>query len=59
MKVLMVEDNESLRDLLARLLVHLDYLPVLASHGKDGVEKAIAEKPDLILMDMLMPVMDG
>ena len=59
MKVLMVEDNESLRDLLARLLVHLDYLPVLASHGKDGLEKAIAEKPDLILMDMLMPVKDG
>ena len=59
MKVLIVEDNESLRDLLARLLEHLDYLPVLASHGKEGIEKAIAEKPDLILMDMLMPVMDG
>ena len=59
MKVLIVEDNESLRDLLGRILVHLDYLPLLASHGKDGLEKAIADKPDLILMDMLMPVMDG
>ena len=59
MKVLIVEDNESLQNLLARILEHLDYLPVLASNGKDGLEKAIAEKPDLILMDMLMPVMDG
>jgi CheY-like chemotaxis protein len=59
MKVLIVEDNEALRNLLARILEHLDYLPVLASHGKDGLEKAIAEKPDLVLMDMLMPVMDG
>ena len=59
MKVLIVEDNEDLRDLLARILVCLDYLPMLASHGKDGLEKAIAEKPDLILMDMQMPVMDG
>ena len=59
MKVLIVEDNESLRDLLARILERLDCLPVLASHGKDGLQKAIAEQPDLILMDMLMPVMDG
>ena len=35
------------------------YLPVLAGDGKDGVEKANADKPDLILMDMMMPVMDG
>jgi two-component system cell cycle response regulator DivK len=59
MKVLIVEDNEGLRDLLARVVVHLGHLPVLASQGKDGLEKAVAEKPDLILMDMLMPVMDG
>ena len=59
MKVLIVEDNEGLRDLLARILEHLDCLPVLACHGKEGLEKAIAEKPDLILMDMMMPVMDG
>jgi two-component system, cell cycle response regulator DivK len=59
MKVLIVDDNKSLQNLLARVLEHLDYLPVLASHGKDGFEKAIAEKPDLILMDMQMPIMDG
>jgi two-component system alkaline phosphatase synthesis response regulator PhoP len=37
----------------------MGYVPVLASHGKEGLEKAIAEKPQLILMDMRMPVMDG
>ena len=51
MKVLIVADTESLRDLLVRAL---NYLPALASHGKDGLEKAIAERPDL-----LIPVMDG
>ena len=59
MKVLIVEDNEDLRNLLARILEQLDCLPILACHGKDGLEKALAQKPDLILMDMLMPVMDG
>ena len=59
MKILIVEDNPDMRDLL-RLRVQLTgYLPILASHGKEGVEKASAEKPDLILMDMMMPVMDG
>jgi two-component system cell cycle response regulator DivK len=59
MKVLVVEDNEALRDLLARVLETLGYVPVLASHGKEGLEKAIAEKPNLIVMDLLMPIMDG
>jgi two-component system, cell cycle response regulator DivK len=59
MKILVVEDNEAVRDLLARILETLGYVPVLASHGKEGLEKAIAEKPNLIVMDMMMPVMDG
>lgn len=59
MKILVVEDNEALRDLLRTILEQLDYVPVVASHGKEGLEKAIAEKPNLILMDMLMPIMDG
>ena len=59
MKVLVVEDNQALRDLLARILETLGYVPVLASHGKEGLEKAIAENPNLILMDMMMPIMDG
>jgi two-component system, cell cycle response regulator DivK len=59
MKVLVVEDNEAVCDLLARILETLGYVPVLASHGKEGLEKAIAEKPNLIVLDMMMPIMDG
>jgi two-component system, cell cycle response regulator DivK len=59
MKVLIVEDNSDMRDLLSHVLERLYYVPVLARHGKEGFEKAIAEKPQLILMDMMMPVMDG
>ena len=59
MKILVVEDNEAVRDLLARILETLGYVPVLASQGKEGLEKAITEKPNLIVMDMMMPVMDG
>jgi DNA-binding response OmpR family regulator len=49
MKILIVEDNPDMRDLLAIRVQMTGYLPVLASHGKEGVEKANAEKPDLIL----------
>jgi two-component system, cell cycle response regulator DivK len=59
MKILIVEDNPDMRDLLALRVQVTGYIPILASHGKEGVEKANAEKPDLILMDMMMPVMDG
>ncbi len=59
MKILIVEDNPDMRELLALRVQVTGYLPVLASDGKDGVEKANADKPDLILMDMMMPVMDG
>ncbi len=59
MKILVVEDNAVVRDLLARILERIGYVPVLASYGKEGLEKAIAERPNLIIMDMRMPVMDG
>jgi two-component system, cell cycle response regulator DivK len=59
MKILIVEDNSDMRDLLALRAQLTGYLPILASQGKEALEKAIAEKPDLILMDMMMPVMDG
>ena len=59
MKILIVEDNPDMRDLIALRVQLTGYIPILASHGKEGVEKATAEKPDLILMDMMMPVMDG
>jgi CheY-like chemotaxis protein len=59
MKILIVEDNSDLRDLLALRVQITGYLPVLAGDGKGGVYKANQDKPDLILMDMMMPVMDG
>lgn len=59
MKVLIVEDNPDMRDLLGLVVERLGYVPVFASEGEEGVEKAIAEKPNLILLDMMMPRMDG
>ena len=59
MKILIVEDNPDMRDLLALRVQLTGYTPILASDGKEAVEKANAEKPDLILMDMMMPIMDG
>ena len=58
-KILIVEDNPDMRDLLCLIVERLFFLPVRACHGREGLEKAIAEKPQLILMDMRMPVMDG
>jgi two-component system, cell cycle response regulator DivK len=59
MKVLIVEDNSDMRELLSLIVERIYYKALLAPHGKEGVEKAIAEKPQLILMDMMMPLMDG
>jgi CheY-like chemotaxis protein len=59
MKVLIVEDHPDMRNLLGIIVERLGYLPVLANEGEEGVEKAIAEKPNLILLDMMMPKMDG
>jgi CheY-like chemotaxis protein len=58
-KILLVEDNEDNRDMLSRRLERKDYVVLLAVDGQDGVDKAKAEMPDLILMDMSLPVMDG
>ena len=59
MKVLIVEDHPDMRNLLGIIVERLGYLPVLANEGEEGVEKAIAEKPSLILLDIVMPKMDG
>jgi two-component system cell cycle response regulator DivK len=59
MKVLIVEDHPDMRDLLGLIVERMGYVPVLANEGEGGVEKAIAEKPNLILLDMMMPRMDG
>jgi len=58
-KILLVEDNEMNRDMLSRRLTKKGYEVVIAVDGGAGVELARKEAPDLILMDMSLPVMDG
>lgn len=58
-KILLVEDNEDNRDMLSRRLERRDYEVSLAVDGLDGITKAKETLPDLILMDMSLPVMDG
>jgi CheY-like chemotaxis protein len=58
-KILLVEDNEMNRDMLSRRLVRKGYEVVVAVDGQAGVDMASSESPDLILMDMSLPVMDG
>jgi CheY-like chemotaxis protein len=58
-KILLVEDQEMNRDMLSRRLKKRGYDVAIAVDGAEGVEKARAESPDLILMDMSLPVMDG
>jgi CheY-like chemotaxis protein len=58
-KILLVEDNEMNRDMLSRRLMRKDYTVVIAVDGQQGVDMAIAERPDIVLMDMSLPVMDG
>jgi two-component system cell cycle response regulator DivK len=58
-KILLVEDNEMNRDMLSRRLLRNGYQVVLAGDGGEGLAMARAESPDLILMDMSLPVLDG
>lgn len=58
-KVLIVEDHPDMRELLSWQVELMGFMPILAKHGKEGLEKAISEKPELILMDIMMPGMDG
>lgn len=58
-KILLVEDNEMNRDMLSRRLERRGFQLVIAVDGQQGVDLAHAEKPDLILMDMSLPVLDG
>ena len=57
--ILIVEDNEMNRDMLSRRLARKGYEVLLAVDGADGIAVASAETPDLILMDMSLPVLDG
>jgi CheY-like chemotaxis protein len=59
MKVLIVEDNPHMRDLLGVLVGHMGHVAILASQSQEALEKAKAEKPELIIMDIMMPGMDG
>ncbi len=58
-KILLVEDNEMNRDMLSRRLQRRGYEVVIAVDGSQGLEMAQSETPDLILMDMSLPVLDG
>jgi two-component system, cell cycle response regulator DivK len=58
-KILLVEDNEANRDLLSRRLEHKGYIVINAQDGEQGYSLAHAENPDLILMDIGLPAMDG
>ena len=58
-KILLVEDNEDNRDMLSRRLIRKGYDVSLANDGGAGVAQALSEAPDLILMDMSLPVLDG
>ena len=58
-KILLVEDNEMNRDMLSRRLIRSGYEMSIAIDGQQGVEMAMSQLPDLILMDMSLPVIDG
>jgi two-component system, cell cycle response regulator DivK len=58
-RVLLVDDDEMSRDMLSRRLIRRGFEVIFAVDGKQGVEVARREKPDIVLMDMGLPVMDG
>lgn len=58
-KILLVEDNEMNRDMLSRRLVRNGFDVAIAVNGQEGVQLAQSEAPDLILMDMSLPIIDG
>jgi CheY-like chemotaxis protein len=57
--VLLVEDNEMNRDMLSRRLTKRGYNVAMAVDGQQGIDMAVSEKPDIILLDMSLPVVDG
>jgi len=58
-KILLVEDNEANRDMLSRRLVRKGFEVIMAKDGEQAIRMATSENPDLILMDMSLPVIDG
>jgi len=57
--ILLVEDNEMNRDMLSRRLMRRGFDVILAVDGREGLQTATSQLPDLILMDMSLPIMDG
>ena len=58
-KVLIIEDHPDMRELLTWQIELMGFTPISAGRGREGVEKALSEKPQLIIMDIMMPGMDG
>lgn len=58
-KILLVEDNEMNRDMLSRRLIRNGYEVFIATDGQQGADMAMSTLPDIILMDMSLPVIDG
>ena len=58
-QLLLIEDNDDIRENTAEILELAGYNVETAENGKVGVEKALANKPDLIVCDVMMPVLDG
>ena len=58
-RILLVEDNEMNRDMLSRRLERRGFNVLLAVDGKQGIDMAVEQLPDLILMDMNLPIIDG
>ena len=57
--ILLIDDDETLLELLADHLRMAGYTPLVARHGREGLQRAAAEQPDLIVLDVMMPGMDG
>lgn len=58
-KVLIIEDHPDMLDLLGRQIELMGFEPIIANLGAEGVAKAVSEIPDLIMLDIMMPGMDG
>jgi CheY-like chemotaxis protein len=58
-RLLYIEDNEMNRDMLSRRLRRRGFEVMIAADGEQGLAMAAAEKPDLVLMDMSLPILDG
>lgn len=58
-KILIIEDHADMRELLTWQVKLMGFAAIAAKNGREGVEKAVAEKPNLVLVDIMMPEMDG